>query len=151
MYIRGKGRGGSDAGPAITASADAEVPAPPPRGHSVKAGNAICSPKQHVRVSARHPGKTAGERARAAFPSDRFSFSSRRTARVDVRGATGSGGRGARAPSSRARGPPSPTPPPPQTFAVPPTEPRARTHTAPERRQRSRSARRTATLASHRF
>lgn len=111
---------GSDTGPIIV-SADADEVPTPPRGHSVKA-----SGERHLLAKAacaRLCPSPRGDRWRAgarAFPSNRFLFSSRRTAvaavaAVDAHGASSGvgGGRGARASSSRARGPP------PQTFAVP--------------------------------
>lgn len=122
----------------------------PSRGHSVKAGNAICSSKRRVRASARRPGETAGARR---SPSDRFSFSSRRGSMLAARPAAVAEARvhrrrrrrhkhGDRRRQRRHRH---------RTFAVPPTEPRARTHTALHRRHRRRSERRTDTLTSRRF
>jgi len=97
----------------------------PSRGHSVKAGNAICSSKRRVRASARRPGETAGARR---SPSDRFSFSSRRGSMLAARPAAVAEARvhrrrhkhGDRRRQRRHRH---------RTFAVPPTRSRAHART----------------------
>uniref|UniRef100_A0A2S2P7Y7 Uncharacterized protein n=1 Tax=Schizaphis graminum TaxID=13262 RepID=A0A2S2P7Y7_SCHGA len=125
LYIRGAGRGESDAGPAITASADVEVPAPPSR-EVIRSKLGTPSARQSG-VCAPLPVAPGGPLARGVpRPID---FRSRAGAGRCSRRDRQRWQRRACTVVSQTRGPPPPTPPPPRTFAVPPTEPRARTHT----------------------